>query len=209
KMILYLHALHNRLDAFETGKPPFAVSDDTETNIYFYAAAILLSTKLSAYKGSVAKNILLDLLKVNRFDLPPNIERNPAHYAKLVATVQEALTQLRSKIKMVVGQPAPSAREHQNIFDLTTHLVQGTKCAVTPELCADGDSGPKFWDSLDADLCKIRNRAGRNARKLNKYVYIIPISALVLMRTQGIRECPLDRPCNPWCRQLQHPDRGH
>ncbi|KAJ6552500.1 hypothetical protein B0H10DRAFT_2217516 [Mycena sp. CBHHK59/15] len=69
-------------------------------------------------------------------------------------------------------KPAASAREHQNIFDLTTHLVQGTKCAVTPELCrADvyiEDSGPKFWDSLDADLRKIRNRAGGNVRKLNK-----------------------------------------
>jgi hypothetical protein len=30
-----------------------------QTNIAHYAAAILLSTKLSAYKGSVAKNILL------------------------------------------------------------------------------------------------------------------------------------------------------
>ncbi|KAF7351785.1 hypothetical protein MSAN_01611900 [Mycena sanguinolenta] len=184
KIILGLHALHNRLDALETGKPPFTVSKDTEININFYAAAILLSTKLSAYKGSVAKNILLDILKVNRFDLPPNIERHPADYAKLVAVVQEAFTQLRSKIKKALAasfkvnkQPAPSAREHQNIFDLTTHLVQGTKCAVTPELCARvalmrqvyiEDSGPKFRDSLDADLRKIRNRAGGNARKLNK-----------------------------------------
>ncbi|KAJ6480199.1 hypothetical protein C8R45DRAFT_1155076 [Mycena sanguinolenta] len=184
KMILGLHALHNRLDALETGKPSFAVSKDTETSISFFAAAILLATKLSAYKGSVAKNILLDILKVNRFDLPPNIERNPADYAKVVAVVQEALTQLRSKIKKALSasfkvnkQPAPSAREHQNIFELTTHLVQGTKCAVTPELCARialmrqvyiEDSGPKFWDSLDADLRKIRNRAGGNARKITK-----------------------------------------
>ncbi|KAJ6549174.1 hypothetical protein B0H10DRAFT_1851220, partial [Mycena sp. CBHHK59/15] len=120
-----------------------------------------------------------------------NIERNPADYAKLVAVVQDALTQLRSKIKKAVRvsyisnlfkvnkKPAASAREHQNIFDLTTHLVQGTKCAVTPELCARvalmrqvyiEDSGPKFWDSLDADLRKIRNRAGGNVRKLNKCV---------------------------------------
>ncbi|KAJ7842632.1 hypothetical protein B0H14DRAFT_3456681 [Mycena olivaceomarginata] len=107
-----------------------------------------------------------------------------ADYAKLVAVVQEALTQLRSKIKKALAasfkvnkQPAPSAREHQNIFDLTTHLVQGTKCAVIPELCARvalmrqvyiEESGPKFWDSLDADLRKIRNRTGGNARKLNK-----------------------------------------
>ncbi|KAJ7926659.1 hypothetical protein B0H13DRAFT_2313380 [Mycena leptocephala] len=189
KMILCLHALHNRLDAFEASKPPFAVSHDTETNIYFYAAAVPLSTKLSAYKGSVAKDIILDLLKVNRFDLPPNIERNPADYAKLVAVVQEALTQLRSKIKKALAasfkvnkQPAPSAREHQNIFDLATHLVQGTKCAVTPELCARvalmrqvyiEDSGPKFWDSLDADLRKIRNRAGGNARKLKAFENVL------------------------------------
>ncbi|KAF7377202.1 hypothetical protein MSAN_00139900 [Mycena sanguinolenta] len=182
KMILGLHALHNRLEAFEASKPPFAVSKDTETAIYFYAAATLLSTKLSAYKGSVTKNILLDILKVNRFDLPPFIERNPADYAKVVAVVQEALTQIRSKIKKAMRAlhlttPARSAREHQNIFELTTHLVQGTKCAVTPELCARvalmrqvyiEDSGPKFWDSLDADLRKIRNRAGGNARKLTK-----------------------------------------
>ncbi|KAJ6548072.1 hypothetical protein B0H10DRAFT_1969361 [Mycena sp. CBHHK59/15] len=170
KMILGLHALFNRLEAFEVGKPPFAVSEDTETNIAHYAAAILLSTK--------------DLLKINRFDLPSNIERNPADYAKLVAVVREALTQMRSKIKKglaasfkVNKEPAPSQREHQNIFELTTHLVHGTKCAVTPELCARvalmrqvyiEDSGPRFWDSLDADLRKIRNRAGGNAHKLNK-----------------------------------------
>ncbi|KAJ7703816.1 hypothetical protein B0H14DRAFT_3903697 [Mycena olivaceomarginata] len=174
KVILGLYALHNRLDAFEMGKPPFAVSDDTETNIYFYAAAILLSTKLSAYKGS-------DISRSISFDLPPNIERNPADYAKLVTVVQDALTQLRledQKKRFKVNKaPAPSAREHQNIFDLTTHLVQGTKCAVTPELCARvalmrqvyiEDPTTKFWDSLDADLRKIRNRAGGSARKLNK-----------------------------------------
>ncbi|KAJ7716173.1 hypothetical protein B0H14DRAFT_3632323 [Mycena olivaceomarginata] len=149
KVILGLYALHNRLDAFEMGKAPF-----------------------------------VDILKVNHFDLPPNIERNPADYAKLVTVVQDALTQLRSKIKKALAAsfkvkkaPAPSARDHQNIFDLTTHLVQGTKCAVTPELCARvalmrqvyiEDPTTKFWDSLDADLRKIRNRAGGSARKLNK-----------------------------------------
>jgi hypothetical protein len=74
-MILGLHALFNRLEAFEAGKAPSTVSDNTEmcfliflslstlislqTNITHYTTAILLSTKLSAYKGSVAKNILL------------------------------------------------------------------------------------------------------------------------------------------------------
>ncbi|KAJ7896818.1 hypothetical protein B0H13DRAFT_2338205 [Mycena leptocephala] len=173
KMILCLHALQNCLDAFNAGKPPFTVSDDTETNIYFYAAAVLLSTKLSAYKGSVAKNILLDILKINCFDLLPNIECNPADYTKLVTVIKKGLA---ASFK-VNKEPAPSAREHQNIFQLTTHLVHSTNCAVTPELCAcvalmcqvyiEG-SGPRFWDSLNADLRKICNRTSRNARKLNK-----------------------------------------
>ncbi|KAJ7354588.1 hypothetical protein DFH08DRAFT_955976 [Mycena albidolilacea] len=187
KMILGLHALFNHLEAFEVGKAPFTVSDDTETNIAHYTAAILLSTKLSAYKGSIAKNILLDLLKINRFDLPSNIEHNLTDYAKLVAVVREALTQMRSKIKKgmhilaasfkVNKEPAPSAREHQNIFELTTHLIHGTKCAAIPEPCAHvvlmwqvyiEESGPRFWDSLNTDLRKIRDCAGGNPRKLNK-----------------------------------------
>ncbi|KAJ7843341.1 hypothetical protein B0H14DRAFT_2585793 [Mycena olivaceomarginata] len=57
----------------------------------------------------------------------------------LVAIVREALTQIHSKIKKGISkvnkEPAPSAREHQNIFELTTHLIHGTKCAVTLELC--------------------------------------------------------------------------
>ncbi|KAJ7896191.1 hypothetical protein B0H13DRAFT_2338520 [Mycena leptocephala] len=182
KMILGLHALFNRLEAFEAGKAPFMVSDETETNIAHYAAAILLSTKLSAYKGSVAKNILLDLLKINRFDLPVNIERNPADYAKLAAVMRSKIKKGLAASFKVNKEPAPSAREHQNIFELTTHLVHGTKCAVTPELCARvalmrqvyiEDSGPRFWDSLDTDLRKIRNRAGGNARKLNKAFEIV------------------------------------
>ncbi|KAJ6631588.1 hypothetical protein B0H10DRAFT_1772517, partial [Mycena sp. CBHHK59/15] len=145
--------------------PLLSLSHLTQTNIYFYAAAILLSTKLSAYKGSVAKNILLDIIKINHFDLPSNIERNPADYAKLVAVIQDTLTQLRSKIKNAVRKPAASARKHQNIFDSPLISSKAPKRQVYIE-----DSGLKFWDSLDADLCKIRNRAGGNVRKLNKCV---------------------------------------
>ncbi|KAJ7868065.1 hypothetical protein B0H14DRAFT_3586705 [Mycena olivaceomarginata] len=168
KMILGLHALFNRLEAFEVGKAPF--TGQRRYRVPTRAPSPRIFSWISS--KSIA------------FDLPSNIERNPADYAKLVAVVREALTQMRSKIKKglagsfkVNKELAPSAREHQNIFELTTHLVHGTKCAVTPELCARvalmrqvyiEDSGPRFWDSLDADLRKIRNRAGGNPRKLNK-----------------------------------------
>ncbi|KAJ7843340.1 hypothetical protein B0H14DRAFT_2585792 [Mycena olivaceomarginata] len=52
-----------------------------------------------------------------------------------------------------------------------------SKCVVLPHLVYPGvalmrqvyieDSGPRFWNSLDIDLCKIRNCAGGNPHKLN------------------------------------------
>ncbi|KAF8147963.1 hypothetical protein K438DRAFT_1989407 [Mycena galopus ATCC 62051] len=38
KMILCLHALHNRIDAFGAGKPPFTVSEDTEVSSSLHPA---------------------------------------------------------------------------------------------------------------------------------------------------------------------------
>ncbi|KAJ7192681.1 hypothetical protein GGX14DRAFT_577981 [Mycena pura] len=74
KIILAMHEIYTNIGNFAAAKPVFAVSDATETNIYYYAAAVLLSPKLSAYKGSVPINLLLNILKTRRFDLPPNIE---------------------------------------------------------------------------------------------------------------------------------------
>ncbi|KAJ7878212.1 hypothetical protein B0H13DRAFT_2346752 [Mycena leptocephala] len=186
KMLANLLHISNQLDAIVTAQPPFEVSADLEKNIQKYAAAVLLSSKISAYKGAVPTNILLNILKKHRFGLPPDIENNPANFAKVVGTVQEAFTQLRAKFKKALftslkvnktDKKIAPGPEHQNIFKLTQIFVDGTQCTVTIELCARvalmrsiflQDSGPKFWDKLDAGLAAIRSAAEGNAKKITK-----------------------------------------
>ncbi|KAJ7441181.1 hypothetical protein B0H11DRAFT_2292471 [Mycena galericulata] len=186
KLLANIFHVSNQIGAIVTAAPPFEVSPGLTKNIHNYAAAILLSSKISAYKGSVPTNILLNILKKHRFDLPPGIENNPADLAKLVAAIQEAFTQLRAKFKKALlaslkankndKEIAPGP-QHQNIFKLTLSFVDGTQCTVTVELCARvalmrqiflQDSGPKYWDKLDASLAAIRAQAKGSAKKITK-----------------------------------------
>ncbi|KAJ7678628.1 hypothetical protein B0H17DRAFT_1206691 [Mycena rosella] len=156
--------LENLLAKIIVSQPPWEASSDLEKNIYSYGAAILLSSKLSAYKGSVPKQILYGILKKHRFDLPPGIEHNPANWGKVTHAVEEALTQLRAKFKKAIGgslkeKPKdvlllPSA-DRKNIFQLTQDNAKGTQCEVNVLLCArvafmgvihsdDSIGGPKY-----------------------------------------------------------------
>ncbi|KAJ7859095.1 hypothetical protein B0H14DRAFT_2577462 [Mycena olivaceomarginata] len=83
KLLANIFHVSNQLSAIVTAQAPFEVNSHLEKNIANYAAAILLSTKISAYKGSIPTNILLNMLKKHRFDLPAGIENNPADYARL------------------------------------------------------------------------------------------------------------------------------
>ncbi|KAJ7917243.1 hypothetical protein B0H13DRAFT_2322495 [Mycena leptocephala] len=87
-----------------------------------------------------------------------DIENNPANYAKVVGTMQEACTQLPAKFKKALFA----------ILKLTQIFVDGTQCTVTIELSARAtlmgsvflqDYGPKFWDKLDDSLAAIRSEA--------------------------------------------------
>ncbi|KAJ7301003.1 hypothetical protein DFH08DRAFT_827918 [Mycena albidolilacea] len=51
------------LGAIVTAQPSFEVSLHLEKNIDNYAAAILLSSKISTYEGTIPTNTLLDILK--------------------------------------------------------------------------------------------------------------------------------------------------
>ncbi|KAJ7820594.1 hypothetical protein B0H14DRAFT_3472242 [Mycena olivaceomarginata] len=99
KLLANIFHVSNQLSAIVTAQAPFEVNSHLEKNIANYAAAILLSTKISAYKGSIPTNILLNMLKKHRFDLPAGIENNPADYGKVVSASQDAFTQFRAKCK--------------------------------------------------------------------------------------------------------------
>ncbi|KAJ7661847.1 hypothetical protein B0H17DRAFT_1212096 [Mycena rosella] len=144
KIFCHLVALENKVDKLVTAKAAYQVSPDLNKNILNYAPAILLSSKIMVYKGQATTDVLLAILKTLRFDLPAGIENVPADWAKVSDVVKEALTQKRSKIKRKASSlkiqktdkvHAP-ADQHQNIFNLTSAIVKGTKCSVNVVLCA-------------------------------------------------------------------------
>ncbi|KAJ7439544.1 hypothetical protein B0H11DRAFT_1934509 [Mycena galericulata] len=139
----YANNLHleNLIAKIVLAKPPYAVSQDLsvghiifsptpvdiiQTNIYSYGAAILLSVKLMAYKGSTPKNILFTILKKYRFDLSDGIEHKPADLEKIGTSF---------KGDADAKEIAPKD-ERQNIFDLTQTMVRNTQCEVNVLLYA-------------------------------------------------------------------------
>ncbi|KAJ6619621.1 hypothetical protein B0H10DRAFT_1946671 [Mycena sp. CBHHK59/15] len=173
KLFMHLMVLENQIDKIQ--------------NIANYAAAVLLSSKIRTYKGTVPTDILLEILKIRRFDLPAGIEHNPADFAKVNSAVQEALTQKRSKFKKLIkhslkpndpksADNAPPA-ERLNIFQLDQAFVAGTQCSVNVPLCARVAlmrksylkyPGPDFWNKVDKDLAAIRKKAEGDSRKITK-----------------------------------------
>ncbi|KAJ7429316.1 hypothetical protein B0H11DRAFT_2270407 [Mycena galericulata] len=184
----YAQNLHveNLINKIVVATPPWQVSDDLNKNIYSYAAAILLSVKLSAYKGNIPKNILFAILKKHRFDLPSGIEHNPANWSKVTKAVQEAFTQLRSKFKKSISgsiKSGPTAKEllpkkeRKNVFELTQIMVQNTQCEVNVHLCARvgfmrktfiKDPSSTYWTTVDKELAKIRKKAKGDTAQIGR-----------------------------------------
>ncbi|KAF8134133.1 hypothetical protein K438DRAFT_1997844 [Mycena galopus ATCC 62051] len=164
KIITNLWALSNQLEKIIASKPTFEVSADLEMNIKKYSDPVLLSTKITCYKGEAATHILevsslrsilfepreliytlKDLIKKHRFGLPPGLENVPADWAKVVVVIRYHLTQGRARIKKEIGwslkvhktddQNAPPSQQ-KNIFELAQAIVKGTQCSVSVALCA-------------------------------------------------------------------------
>ncbi|KAJ7899120.1 hypothetical protein B0H14DRAFT_3543429 [Mycena olivaceomarginata] len=186
KLLTHIFALETKVDKILVGQPSFEVSIDLQKNISSYASAVLLSSKITIYKGDGPKNVLLGIIKKYRFDIPDGVEKIPADWAKIVAEVQEALTQKRSKIKKLIGWSLKVNKtdetngpdsEHQNIFTLAQNVVKGSQCTVNIVLCARialmrsvylQHPGMKFWNKLDKRLKWIRDNAGGDAKKISK-----------------------------------------
>lgn len=138
KLLASLSAIGNDLSKLVASKPAYEISDDLEvslavgaaprltlllqTNIEKYAAAVLLSSKITVYKGDSATDILVvcflfcsssstdsdgvqAIVKKFRFDIPPGLENIPSDWAKIISFCQLCLTQKRSKIKKAVSVP--------------------------------------------------------------------------------------------------------
>ncbi|KDQ53305.1 hypothetical protein JAAARDRAFT_49803 [Jaapia argillacea MUCL 33604] len=137
-----LNALENQLQKVVTAQPEFKVSDHLDARI-----------------------------KKDRFDLPPNVERNPADWAKVMSHITYHQTQVRSNWKkgLRTSMDAKDPADHTDIFTLATSLTEG-QCQVTVEFCAHLSvmrkvytSDSDYWTKVDQKLRDIRALAEKKA----------------------------------------------
>ncbi|KJA19533.1 hypothetical protein HYPSUDRAFT_143746, partial [Hypholoma sublateritium FD-334 SS-4] len=176
KLFVCVLSIENKVDAFRSAAPPYQVSDELKTNVNNYAIAVLLSTNISAYKGDIPRNHILDILKRYRFDLPPGIEHDYSNWEKITTYVSYSLTQARSKIKKLIRE---SIKENTNVFSLAQLIVHGTPCRPTVQLCSrvalmrniyqECEGGEKYWNLIDQRLAFIRKSAGTTKKVVRAF----------------------------------------
>lgn len=173
KLFVSVLSLENKVDAFRSAAPPYQLSDELKTNISNYGVAVMLSINISAYKGNIPRNHVLDILKQYRFDLPAGIEHDYANWEKISTFVGYSLTQARARVKKLIRE---SIKSNTNIFSLAQLIVHSTPCRTTVQLCArvalmraihaECSGSEKYWNLIDARLEFIRSRAGGSLPKI-------------------------------------------
>ncbi|KAI9068296.1 hypothetical protein FKP32DRAFT_1672328 [Trametes sanguinea] len=165
KIYAHLLSIDNQLNKLVSSAPPFEVSKDSElyVNLVPYGNSVFFSSKLAVYKGTVALNHLLDIVKQRRFGIPQGLEYNKASWNKVIAAAQNIFTQIRGSVKKEIKKSVKSNNRLQqtNIFDLTERILRGTGCKMTVPLMARivlmrnvflKEPGDDFWDAIDERL---------------------------------------------------------
>ncbi|KAF8914281.1 hypothetical protein CPB84DRAFT_1841008 [Gymnopilus junonius] len=170
KIYVCLLSIENKVDTFRSATPPYQVSEALKTNINNYSLGVLLSVKLSAYKGGIPRNHVLDILKRYRLDLPAGIEHNYADWKKISSFVDYSLTQTCSRLKKLIKE---SITANTNVFSLAQLIVHSTPCRPTIQLCArvalmravhvEYNGAEKLWNYIDECLEYIRTTATHSA----------------------------------------------
>ncbi|KJA24006.1 hypothetical protein HYPSUDRAFT_136689, partial [Hypholoma sublateritium FD-334 SS-4] len=164
RIFVCLLSIENKMEAFQSAAPPYQVSEELKTNINNYAIAVLLSVEISAYKGDIPRNHILNILKRYRFDLPIGIEHDLSNWEKITTAVSYSLTQTRAKVKKAIKESV--ADNGTNIFALSQLIVHGTPCRVTRAIHQECAGGDKYWNLIDSRLAYIRKVAGSDQTKV-------------------------------------------
>ncbi|KAJ7293999.1 hypothetical protein C8J57DRAFT_42503 [Mycena rebaudengoi] len=182
KLFITNLAMRNELVRIITSQPKYAATAELKVNIKAFAIAVLLSPNIGNYKGTGPVDIVLNILKKKRFDLPVGIEDIPAEWGKIITLVQDTITQVRSDLKKDLLKSVRVVRnkvvcdlkpqDHQNLYSLAQTIVSGTNVRISKALCGRialmrkvylkiDDAG--YWDALDAALAAGRTATGGSA----------------------------------------------
>ncbi|TFK29555.1 hypothetical protein FA15DRAFT_700140 [Coprinopsis marcescibilis] len=175
-LLLYgkILSLEHKLTAICSPSGTYVVEKPLMDNIKNYVLAVLLSPKLSSYKGEFPRERVLAVIKHLNINVPATMNTDRHIYKVVREAVGSELTQARARIKKAIQQSKDSK---QSIYQLATSLVDNTKCAVSVALCArlallrkvyseEGKSGAKYWDFVDARLVSIRDVADGKEDKI-------------------------------------------
>ncbi|KIJ94950.1 hypothetical protein K443DRAFT_109586, partial [Laccaria amethystina LaAM-08-1] len=165
KLFVCILSVENKINAFRSATPPYQVLDELKTNTNNYALAVLLSVNVSAYKGDIPRNHILDILKRYRFDLPAGIEHDYANWEKVTTAVSYSLTQTRARVKKLIRD---AITQNTNIFALAQLIVHGTPCRPTHVIHQECNGGEKYWNLIDQRLALIHKLAGSDAVKATR-----------------------------------------
>ncbi|KAJ7902588.1 hypothetical protein B0H14DRAFT_3422085 [Mycena olivaceomarginata] len=180
KLFTFVLGVNSKLDRIVSAQPAFKVSPALEKNLRQLAHGVTISSKLSSYKGELAKKHLLNIVHKSRFDLPPGIENVPSDWGLVKSRAEYHLTQARATFKKF-GDP----KSHTNIFALGQRFVKDTETVLTIKLCARIALMRQqyklfpcddFWDKLDQRLAWICKTAGYDENKISNLLW--PMTAL-------------------------------
>ncbi|EDR03236.1 uncharacterized protein LACBIDRAFT_331664 [Laccaria bicolor S238N-H82] len=166
KLFIYQCVVENKLDAIVASLPAFSISDALMENIEGYVIAVLLSAKLSAYKGTIPWDHVITIIMLHHINIPENLDKDQHAANTIKSAVQNSLTQARSKIKKAIKK-SKTLGESVNIFDLATGIVGNTQCSVTRKVHTE-DTGNKFWDVVNGRLKLLRSSSGGDTKKMTK-----------------------------------------
>ncbi|KAJ7816087.1 hypothetical protein B0H14DRAFT_2602918 [Mycena olivaceomarginata] len=170
------YATHKRLKPSQvTEVEAFAADPLAARQVKLFTLVLGVSSKLEsivaaqpAFKVSPS---LDNIVKKNRFDLPPGIENVASDWGLVKSRGSGNVQELKNSM------PEGPSSGHTNIFALGQRFVKDTETTLTVELCArialmrqqyKFYPGDDFWDKLDAELAWMRKQAGYDKHKIAK-----------------------------------------
>ncbi|KAL6309759.1 hypothetical protein BKA93DRAFT_821476 [Sparassis latifolia] len=170
-LFIKLEEVQHEVSELCKSQAEYQVSESLSKNIQKISTAVLLSVNLAGYMDAAAVGPVQERLKRDRFDMPDNIEHNPADWGMVKTVIQYHQTQLRSAWKKAIGESVTheDPKEHTDIFTLTTTIANGN-CTVTiaRHLLPTAYSEKTYWRKVNERVAFIRQTANGDQKAVNR-----------------------------------------
>ncbi|KDQ55323.1 hypothetical protein JAAARDRAFT_195725 [Jaapia argillacea MUCL 33604] len=182
-------------------------SEELKENLKKYVYAVVLCPTLHSYRNKFPLNHLLAIVKKLRWDLPPKIEQNAAHWSILSTEAGNAITQKRRAVKQQI-----KISKDVNLYVLAESTLGDSGCTLSLEFIAhvavlwcvyfeEGHHDHTYWPKVDEFLGNLRDEA--NGCPDPKIAALIALKFIIDkdLKTYGsgeVEEPDFDTPVPEW-----------